>query len=82
MALTISIPKHVLDLGGNPDAEGRRRPYYALVCRCDTEVVLGDHGPFDPSQCLTLANDRLSLAAAGHTAPAGYCFIRRRRLRR
>src|SRR6266571_3874152 len=37
------IPKHVLVLGGNPDT-----PYYALVCRCDTELVLGDHGPFDP----------------------------------
>ena len=30
------IPPHVLVLGGNPD-----RPYYALVCRCDTELVLG-----------------------------------------
>jgi hypothetical protein len=48
-----SIPKHVLVLGGNPDA-----PDYALVCRCDTELVLGDHGPFDPAQCLTLANRR------------------------
>jgi hypothetical protein len=46
-----SIPKHVLVLGGNP-----ARPYYALVCRCDTVLVLGDHGPFDPAQCLTLAN--------------------------
>src|SRR5262249_23305125 len=46
-----SIPQHVLVLGGNPD-----RPYYALVCRRDTELVLGDHGPFDPAQCLTLAN--------------------------
>jgi hypothetical protein len=45
------IPKHALVLGGNPD-----RPYYALVCRCDTELVLGNHGPFDPAQCLTLAN--------------------------
>jgi hypothetical protein len=45
------IPKHVLVLGGNPD-----RPYYALVCRCDTELVLGDQGPFDPAQCLTIAN--------------------------
>jgi hypothetical protein len=45
-----SIPKHVLVLGGNPD-----RSYYALVCRCDTELVLGDHGAFDPAQCLTLA---------------------------
>jgi len=46
-----SIPRHVLVLGGNPG-----RPYYALVCRCDTELVLGDHGPFDPAQCRTLAN--------------------------
>jgi hypothetical protein len=46
-----SVPKHVLVLGGNPD-----RPYYALVCRCDTELILGDHGPFDPAQCLTVAN--------------------------
>jgi hypothetical protein len=45
-----SIPKHALVLGGNPD-----RPYYGLVCRCDTQLVRGDHGPFDPAQCLTLA---------------------------
>jgi len=43
-----SIPKHALVLGGNPD-----RPYYSLVCRCDTELVLGNHGPFDPAQCRT-----------------------------
>jgi hypothetical protein len=47
------MPKHVLVLGGNPDT-----PYYALVCRCDTELVLADRGPFDPAQCLTLANRR------------------------
>jgi hypothetical protein len=46
-----SIPKHVLVLGGKPD-----RPYYAQVFHCDTELVLGDHGRFDPAQCLTLAN--------------------------
>jgi hypothetical protein len=46
-----SIPKHVLVLGRKPD-----RGYYALVCRCDTELVLGDHGPFNPAQCLTVAN--------------------------
>jgi hypothetical protein len=45
------IPKHVLVLGGKPD-----RPYYAQVFHCDTELVLGDHGRFDPAQCLTLAN--------------------------
>jgi hypothetical protein len=45
-----SIPEHALVLGGNPD-----RAYYGLVCRCDTELVLGDHGPFDPTQCLTVA---------------------------
>jgi len=45
------IPPHVLVLGGNPD-----RPYYAQVFRCDTELVLGNHGRFDPAQCLTLAN--------------------------
>jgi hypothetical protein len=44
-----SIPKHVLVLGGNPP-----QPYYALVCRSDTELLLSDHGPFDPAQCLTL----------------------------
>jgi hypothetical protein len=44
------IPKHVLVLGGDPD--GR---YYALVCRCDIELVLGNHGPFEPTQCRTLA---------------------------
>lgn len=44
-----SIPKHVLVLGGNP-----AKRYYALVCRRDTELVLGDDGPFDPAQCLTL----------------------------
>src|SRR5437762_512941 len=44
-----SIPKHVLVLGGDPD-----RPYYALVCHCDTELALGDHGPFDPAQCRTV----------------------------
>ena len=47
-----SIPKHALVLGGNPD---RDRAYYGLVCRCDTELVLGDHGPFDPEQCQTVA---------------------------
>jgi hypothetical protein len=54
-----SIPKHVLLLGGKPDPryQGQRlRPYYAQVCRCDTELVLGDHGRFDPARCLTLAN--------------------------
>jgi hypothetical protein len=45
-----SIPKHALVLGGKPD-----RRYYGLVCRCDTELVLGDHGPFDPAQCRTVA---------------------------
>jgi hypothetical protein len=40
-----SIPEHALVLGGNPE-----RPYYALVCRCDSELVLGDHGPFDPAR--------------------------------
>jgi hypothetical protein len=45
-----SIPKHALVLGGNPDAR-----YYALVCHCDTELVLGNHGPFNPAQCRTLA---------------------------
>jgi hypothetical protein len=45
-----SIPNHALVLGGNPDTS-----YYALVCRCDTELVLGDHGPFDPAQCRTVA---------------------------
>ena len=33
----------------------KRGRYYALVCRCDTELVLGNHGPFDPAQCRTLA---------------------------
>jgi hypothetical protein len=47
------IPKHALVLGGNPD--GR---YYALVCCCDTELVLSNHGPFDPAQCRTLAKGR------------------------
>ena len=46
-----SIPKRVVVLGGNPDT-----PYYALIFRCDTELALGDHGAFDPAQCLTLAN--------------------------
>lgn len=41
---------HVLVLGRKPD-----RGYYALVCRCDTELVLGDHGAFDPTQCRTVA---------------------------
>jgi len=45
-----SIPNHVLVLGGNVD-----RGYYGLVCRCDTELDLGDHGPFDPAQCRTVA---------------------------
>lgn len=45
-----SIPEHALVLGGSPD-----RAYYGLVCRCDTELVLGDHGPFDPAQCRTVA---------------------------
>ena len=45
------IPPHVLVLGGNPD-----RPYYAQVFRCDTELVLGNHGRFNPARCLTLAN--------------------------
>src|SRR5262245_30924166 len=45
-----SIPKHVLVLGRKPD-----RGYYALVCRCDTELVLGDHGAFAPTQCRTVA---------------------------
>jgi hypothetical protein len=53
-----SIPKHVLVLGGNLDRDSvRHRSYYALVCRCDTELVLGDHGPFDPAQCRTLAKN-------------------------
>jgi hypothetical protein len=52
-----SIPKHVLVLGGTFDPRRQRiRPYYALVCRCDTALALGDHGPFDPAQCRTLAN--------------------------
>jgi hypothetical protein len=45
------VPKHVLVLGGNPD-----KNYYALVCRSDREIRAGDHGPFDPLQCLTVAN--------------------------
>ena len=57
-----SIPKHVLVLGGNAD-----RPYYALVCRCDSELVLGDHGPFDPAQCRTVAK-RLAPGASQRTA--------------
>jgi hypothetical protein len=46
-----TIPKHALVLGGSLD-----RPYYALVCRCDHPIRLGDHGRFDPAQCLTVAN--------------------------
>jgi hypothetical protein len=46
-----SIPQHVLVLGGKPG-----KSYYALVCRCDTELALGDHGLFNPAQCLTLAS--------------------------
>jgi hypothetical protein len=46
-----TIPKHVLVLGGNPG-----KNYYALVCRSNVEIRLGNHGPFDPSQCLTVAN--------------------------
>jgi hypothetical protein len=49
-----SIPKHVLVLGGNPD-----KGYYGLVCRCESELVLGDHGPFDPAQCRTVAKGLL-----------------------
>jgi hypothetical protein len=48
-----SIPNHALVLGGNPD-----RAYYGLVCRCDTQLVLGDHGFFDPTQCRTVAKRR------------------------
>src|SRR5262249_52909505 len=46
-----TIPKHVLVLGGKAD-----KNYYALVCRSDREIRAGDHGPFDPLQCLTVAN--------------------------
>jgi hypothetical protein len=48
-----TIPEHVVVLGGDP-----AKNYYALVCRSDAEVRLGDHGPFDPSQCLTVAKGK------------------------
>jgi hypothetical protein len=48
-----TIPEHVIVLGGNPD-----KPYYALVCRSDVPILLGDHGPFDPTRCKTVAKGK------------------------
>jgi hypothetical protein len=51
------IPKHVLVLSDvKKNKKGHDLPYYALVCESDAELRLGNHGPFDPDQCLTVAN--------------------------
>jgi hypothetical protein len=45
-----AIPTHVVCLSRNTPRPKR----YALVCRSTDAIEVGDHGPFDPSQCITL----------------------------
>ena len=52
-----NIPDHVLITSGY-DANKPDKPHYALVCRSDVQLVLGNHGFFDPSQCRTVKNGK------------------------
>jgi len=44
------IPAHVLEWSRGADG---KKTHYALVCRSDEPITLSNHGPFDPSRCLT-----------------------------
>jgi hypothetical protein len=54
---TKRIPDHVLVTSGY-DSEQPDKAHYALVCRSDARLVLGNHGFFDPKQCRTVKNNR------------------------
>jgi hypothetical protein len=45
------IPPHVIVTSRASD----REHHYALVCRSEAALSLGDYGPFDPASCRTLA---------------------------
>ena len=45
-----NVPAHVLEWSRGAD---NKKTHYALVCRAPTPLVIGDHGPFDPSRCRT-----------------------------
>jgi len=69
------IPEHVLVLSAyNPKPERRE---YALVCRSGLQVVLGNHGHFNPVNCLTPSGkmrdprQRTTLLMGSNTHPDG-----------
>ncbi len=55
-----TIPDHVLVTSGYvPPVPGKsEKAHYALVCRSDARLALGNHGSFDPAQCRTVKNNR------------------------
>jgi len=42
------LPPHVLVTSRMEISSGTKSVHYALMCRADEELRLGDHGPFDP----------------------------------
>ena len=46
------VPKHIFLWSRGIDRK-KKQKHYALVCRSDEPVTLGDHGPFDPARCWT-----------------------------
>lgn len=54
-----TIPDHVLVTGGYaPRKPGKpEKQHYALVCRSNAPLILGNHGFFDPAQCRTVKNN-------------------------
>jgi hypothetical protein len=54
------IPKHALVLSDVADPKDRRgAEYYALVCKSNDPLALGDSGSFDLSDCRTTKNHTL-----------------------
>ena len=49
------IPSHVLEW-----SRGRqgKKTHYALICRSNAPLAIGDHGAFDPSRCRTHLGNR------------------------
>ncbi len=54
---TQKVPDHILLWSRGTD-RGPKQRHYALVCHSDTPVMLGCHGPFDPTQCQTHLGQR------------------------
>jgi hypothetical protein len=55
-----TIPDHVLVTSGYAPTEPGKpeKAHYALVCRSDARLALGNHGSFNSAQCRTVKNNR------------------------